>query len=82
MLSPSVRVAVAESPNSDLSKVNECWDLWGMKLSVSKTKTIIVSWSLKMPIQSSPFILGEAAHVLKKSNDLNVLGVRLDFFGG
>ena len=35
---PGLRVAVAESQNSDLVKVTEWCDLWGMKLNASKTK--------------------------------------------
>ena len=37
---PGVRVKAAESLSSDLVKVSEWCDLWGMKLNVSKTKTI------------------------------------------
>ena len=43
--SPGVRVAVAESLILDLLRVSEWCDLWGMKLNVSKTKTMIVSRS-------------------------------------
>ena len=43
--SPSSRVAVAESLSSDLVKVSEWFDLWGMKLNASKTKTLIDSRS-------------------------------------
>ena len=45
---PGVRVAVAESLNSDHSRVSEWCDLWGMKLNASKTKTMIVSRSRTM----------------------------------
>ena len=41
--SPGIRVTVAESLSRDLVKVSEWYDLWGMKLNESKTKTIIVS---------------------------------------
>ena len=41
--SPGVRVAVAESLISDLDRVSEWCDLWGMKLNASKNKTMIVS---------------------------------------
>ena len=40
--SPGVRVTVAKSLISDLGRVSEWCDLWGMKLNVSKAKTIIV----------------------------------------
>ena len=47
------RVIVVESLNSDLSKVSMWWDLWGMKLKASKTKTMIVSRSSKIHPQST-----------------------------
>ena len=37
------RVAVTESLNCDLNRVSMWCDMWGMKLNVSKTKTMIVS---------------------------------------
>ena len=43
--SQGVRVAVAESLIRDLGRVSEGCDLWGMKLNVSKTKTMTVSRS-------------------------------------
>ena len=43
--SPGVRVAVAESLIRHLLRVSEWCDLWGMKLNVNKTKTMIVSRS-------------------------------------
>ena len=46
--SSGVRVAVAESLSRYLMKVSEWCDLWGMKLNVSKTKTMIVSRSRTM----------------------------------
>ena len=52
--SPNVRVAVAESLIHDLGRVSEWYDLWGMKLNASKTKTMIVSRSLTMHPQSPP----------------------------
>ena len=50
--SPGVRVTVAESLICDLTRVSEWCDLWGIKLNVSKTKTIIVSRSCPMDLQS------------------------------
>ena len=41
--SPGIRVTVAKSLINDLGKVSEWYDLWGMKLNASKTKTMIVS---------------------------------------
>ena len=46
--SPGVRVTVAESLIRQLGRVNEWCDLWGMKLNVSKTKTVVVSRSHTM----------------------------------
>ena len=43
--SPGERVAVSESMNRDLNRASEWFDLWGMKLNASKTKTMIVSRS-------------------------------------
>ena len=74
--SPGVRVAVAESPICDLGRVSEWCDLWGMKLNVSKTKTMIVSRSRTMRPQSPPLTIGGT--VLKKSDDLVILGVTFD----
>ena len=42
MASPSIRVTVAESMIRDRGRVSEWYDLWGMKLNASKTKTMIV----------------------------------------
>ena len=46
--SQGLRVAVAESPSRDLVKVSEWYDVCGMKLNESKTKTMIVSRSRTM----------------------------------
>ena len=46
--SPFDRVAVAKSLNRDLNIVSEWRDLLGMRLNVSKTKTMIVSRSRTM----------------------------------
>ena len=74
--SPGVRVAVAESLIRDLGRVSEWFDLWGMKLNVSKTKTMIVSRSQTMHPQSPPLTIGGT--VLKESDDLVILGVTFD----
>ena len=42
---PGERVAVSDSMNRDLDRVSVWCNLWGMKLNVSKTKTMIVSRS-------------------------------------
>ena len=56
--SPDVRVAVSESLILVLGRVSEWFDLWGMKLNVSKTKTMIVSRSYSivstMIVNASP----------------------------
>ena len=74
--SPGIRVTVAESPICDLGRVSEWCDLWGMKLNVSKTKTMIVYRSCIMHLQSPPFTIGRT--VLKESDDLVILGVAFD----
>ena len=78
--SPGIKVAVAESLIRslirDLGRVSEWHDLWGMKLNVSKTKTMIVSRSSTRHPQSPPLtIIGT---VLKESDDLGILGVTID----
>ena len=70
---PGVRVAVAEYLISDLGRVSERCDLWGMKLNASKTKTMIVSRSRTMHPQSPPLTIGGT--VLKESYNLVILGV-------
>ena len=74
--SPSVRVAVAESLIHDLGRVCEWCDLWEMKLNASKTKTMIVSRSRTIHLQSPPFTIGGT--VLEGSDDLVILGVTFD----
>ena len=69
--SPGVRVAVAESPIRDLGRVSEWWDLWEMKLSVSKTKTVIVSISRTMHPQSPPLTIGN--EILKAIQQLELI---------
>ena len=73
---PSVRVTVAESLNNDLGKVSEWCDLWGMKLNMSKTKTMILSRSRTLPLQSPPLTIGGT--MLKESDDLDTLVVAFD----
>ena len=73
---PGVRVTVAESLISDLGRVCEWCDLWGIKLNVSKTKTMIVSRSRTMHALSTPLTIGRT--VLKESDDLVILGVTFD----
>ena len=74
--SPCVRVAVAESLIRDLGRISEWRDLWGMKLNAIKTKTIIVSKSRTVHLQSPPLTIGGT--VLKESDDLVILGVTFD----
>ena len=47
-----------------------------MKLNASKTKTMIVSTSRTMHLQSPPLTIGRL--VLKESDDLVILGVTFD----
>ena len=80
--SAGLRVAVAESLSRDLVKINECCDLWGMKLNVSKTNTMIVSRSRTMHPQSLaltiPQSLASPITRIKESDDLVILGVTFD----
>ena len=47
--SPGVRVVEAESLICDFGRVSERCDLWGMKLNVSKTKTMSLKVSHNAP---------------------------------
>ena len=76
VLSPGVRVTVAESLIRDRGRVREWCDLWGMKLDASKTKTMIVSRSGTMHPQSPSLIIGGT--VLKESDNLVILGVTFE----
>ena len=58
----------------DLGRVSECYDLWGMKLNASKTKTIMVT----MHPQSPPLTVTIGGTVLKESDGLVILGVTFD----
>ena len=74
ILSPGIRVTVAESLIRDIARVSEWCDLWWMKLNESKNKTMIVSRS--MHPQSPPLTIGVT--VLKQSDDLVILRVTFD----
>ena len=74
--SPGVRVAVAESLNRDIVRVNAWCDLLGMKLNTSKTNTMIVSRSRTMHPQPPPLTINGT--VLKESVDLDILGMIFD----
>ena len=60
----------------DFNRVSEGCVLWGIKLNVSKTKTMIVSRSHTRHPQSPPLIIGGT--VLKESDELVMLGVTFD----
>ena len=66
----------AESLIPDLGRVSEWCNLWGMKLNASKTKTLIVSRSRTIHLQSPPLTIDGT--VLKESDDLVILGVTFD----
>ena len=74
--SPGKRVAVSESMHSDLNRVSVWCNLWGMKLNVSKIKTMIVSRSRTVHPQLTPLTLDGT--VLEEFADLVILGVTLD----
>ena len=71
--SPGVTVAVAESLISNLGRVSEWCDLWGMKLNATKTKTMIVSRPLTVHPRSPSLTIGRT--VLKESDEFVILGV-------
>ena len=64
----SERVAVTESLNRDLNRVSMWCDLLGVKLNVSKTKTIMVSRSCTIHLHSALLTLDGI--VPKESADL------------
>ena len=72
VLSPDVRVAVAESLNPDFSRVSEWCNLLGMKLNASKIKALVDARSRTMHPQSPPLTIGGT--VLKEAVDLDILG--------
>ena len=76
VLSPGVRVSVAESLIRDLDRVSEWCDLWVMEVNASKTKTMITSRSHTMHPQSPPLTIGGT--VLKESDDIVILRVSFD----
>ena len=55
--------------NLNLGKVSEWCDLWGMKLNVSKIKTVIVSKSRTVHLKSLPLTNGGT--MVKESDDLD-----------
>ena len=69
--SPDGRITVAESLIRDPGRVSEWCDLWGMKLNASKTKTMIVSRSSTIHLQSPLLTIGGT--VLKEFDDLVIL---------
>ena len=71
-----MKVAVTESLNRDLDRVSMWCDQLGMKLNVSKTKTMIVVRSRTIHPQSTSLTLDET--VLKESAELVILAVMLD----
>ena len=71
--SPGARVTVAESLNRDLVRLNSWCALWGMKLNESKTKTMIVSRSRTMHLQSPSLTIDGT--VLKESDYLDGSGI-------
>ena len=69
--SPCERVGVSESMNRDLNRVSVSCDRLGMKLNMSKTKTMIVSGLCTVHNHLTPFTLDGT--VLKDSADLVIL---------
>ena len=71
-----VRVTVAESLIGDISRVSERHHLRVTKYNASKTKTMIVSRSLRVHSKSPSLTIGRT--VLKEFDDLDMLGVTFD----
>ena len=71
-----VRVTVAESLIRNLDRVSEWCVLRGTKFNVNKTKTMIISRSRTLHLQSPPLTIDGI--VLKESDDLVILGVKFD----
>ena len=76
MRSPGLRVTVAESLILNLSKISEWCNHCGIKLNMSKTKTMIDFRSSAMHPQSPPLTIGGT--VLVESDDLVILRVTFD----
>ena len=74
--SSGVRDTETESSSRDIVKANEWCDLWGMKLSASKTKTMIVYGKRTIHPQSPSLTIVKT--VLKEFNDLIILEVTFD----
>ena len=74
--STAERVAVTDYGNRDLNRVSVWWNLFGIKLNASKTKTIIVSWSRSVHPQLTPFTLDGT--VLQETADVVILSVTFD----
>ena len=76
LMTPGVRVTVAESMIRDLGRVSGWYDLWRMKLNTSKVKTMILYRSCTMHSKSPQLTIGRT--VLKESDELVLLGVTFD----
>ena len=75
--SPYVKFIVAESLIRDLGRVSEWCGLWLWVMKLNDSKTIIVSRPCTMHPQSSTLTIGGT--LLKDSDDLDILGVKMDF---
>ena len=71
-----VRVAVAGNLNCNHGKVGQWCDLCGMKFNASKAKTMIISTSPTMHLQSSLLTIGGT--VVKESDDIDISGMPFD----
>ena len=74
--SPNARISVAQSLDRDLLKVSNWCNMWGMKLNVGKTKTMMVSRSRSLNPPSPALSVNGA--VLKDLAYLEILGLTLD----
>ena len=74
--SPHQKSIVAQSLNHDLARIQEWCSRWGMQLSSSKTKTLLISRSRTSVPPHPPLHIGNTA--LAESATLTILGVTFD----
>ena len=73
---PGIRIKIAESLKHNLINISERCHLWGIKLNVSETKTMIVFQPCTMHPQSPPVTSGRT--VLKETDVNDIMGVPFD----
>ena len=74
--SPNMRSNVTESLNKDLSKISTWCNLWGMRLNLSKTQSMIVSRSRTVFPPHPDLVVGSTS--LNSCEFLKILGIMFD----